>query len=197
MTAKDYIELKQKEWAKKEDFALVNDERYAKDYNDNLFEKTLYGKIKEQFETADGNELNGKMAALYSSSALGVNVFQYFYKLLEQGNKEEANKILYALKVSKDENIEIKSKGICFEQKLHIKDISTPNIDVVIKTTNDKVFAIESKFREPYYYTPSNYIQKKYYDNKDIWNKLTKTKKYIDELEKLDKLIAKEGKNAK
>ena len=141
----------------------------------------MYDKIKEQFETADGNELNGKMAALYSSSALGVNAFQYFYKLLEQGNKEEANKILYALGVSRDKDIEIKS--ISFEQKLHIKDISTPNIDVVIKTTNDKVFAIESKFREPYYYTPSNYIQKKYYDDKDIWNKLEKTKEYIDELD--------------
>ena len=181
MTAKDYIELKQKEWAKREDFALVNDERYAKDYNDNLFEKTLYGKIKEQFETADGNELNGKMAALYSSSALGVNVFQYFYKLLEQGNKEKANKILHALGVSRDKDIEIKS--ISFEQKLHIGNISTPNIDIIITTTNNKVFAIESKFREPYYYTPSNYIQKKYYDNNDIWNKLTETKKYIDELD--------------
>lgn len=182
MTAKDYIELKQKQWAIREkDIALTNENRYTKVYNDNLFEKTLYGKIKEQFETADGNELNGKMAALYSSSALGVNVFQYFYKLLEQGNKEEANKILYALGVSRDKDIEIKS--ISFEQKLHIGNISTPNIDIIITTTNNKVFAIESKFREPYYYTPSNYIQKKYYDNNDIWNKLTETKKYIDELD--------------
>lgn len=183
MTAKDYIELKQKQWAirRKKDIALTNENRYTKVYNDNLFEKTLYGKIKEQFETADGNELNGKMAALYSSSALGVNVFQYFYKLLEQGNKEEANKILYALGVSRDKDIEIKS--ISFEQKLHIGNISTPNIDIIITTTNNKVFAIESKFREPYYYTPSNYIQKKYYDNNDIWNKLEKTKEYIDELD--------------
>ena len=181
MTAKDYIELKQKQWAIREkDIALTNENRYTNVYNDNLFEKTLDGKIKEQFETADGNELNGKMAALYSSSAIGVNVFQYFYKLLKQGNKEEANKILYALGVSRDKDIEIKS--ISFEQKLHIGNISTPNIDIIITTTNNKVFAIESKFREPYYYTPSNYIQKKYYDNKDIWNKLTKTKEYIDKL---------------
>lgn len=183
MTAKDYIELKQKQWAirRKKDIALTNEDRYTKVYNDNLFEKTLYGKIKEQFETADGNELNGKMAALYSSSALGVNVFQYFYKLLEQGNKEEANKILYALGVSRDKDIEIKS--ISFEQKLHIGNISTPNIDIIITTTNNKVFAIESKFREPYYYTLSNYLQKKYYDNNDIWNKLEKTKEYIDKLD--------------
>lgn len=182
MTAKDYIELKQKEWAKR-NITLGNDKRYAKTYTKNLF-KSLDKEIEEQFKNADGGELNGeecKMAALYSSSALGVNVFQYFYKLLEQGNKEEANKILYALGVSQDKDIEIKS--ISFEQKLHIGNISTPNIDIIITTTNNKVFAIESKFREPYYYTPSNYIQKKYYDNKDIWNKLTKTKKYIDELD--------------
>ena len=74
MTAKDYIELKQKQWAIREkDIALTNENRYTNVYNDNLFEKTLDGKIKEQFETADGNELNGKMAALYSSSAIGVN----------------------------------------------------------------------------------------------------------------------------
>jgi hypothetical protein len=182
MTAKDYIELKQKEWAKR-NITLGNDKRYAKTYTENLF-KSLDKEIKEQFKNADGGELNGeecKMAALYSSSALGVNVFQYFYKLLEQGNKEEANKILYALGVSRDKDIEIKS--ISFEQKLHIGNISTPNIDIIITTTNNKVFAIESKFREPYYYTPSNYIQKKYYDNNDIWNKLEKTKEYIDELD--------------
>lgn len=182
MTAKDYIELKQKEWAKR-NITLGNDKRYAKTYTENLF-KSLDKEIEEQFKNADGGELNGeecKMAALYSSSALGVNVFQYFYKLLEQGNKEEANKILYALGVSRDKDIEIKS--ISFEQKLHIGNISTPNIDIIITTTNNKVFAIESKFREPYYYTPSNYIQKKYYDNNDIWNKLEKTKEYIDELD--------------
>ena len=182
MTAKDYIELKQKEWAKR-NITLGNDKRYAKTYTENLF-KSLDKEIEEQFKNADGGELNGeecKMAALYSSSALGVNVFQYFYKLLEQGNKEEAKKILYALGVAEDPNIEI--NDLSFEQKLHISNISTPNIDVIITTTNNKVFAIESKFREPYYYTPSNYIQKKYYDNNDIWNKLEKTKEYIDELD--------------
>ena len=201
MTAKDYIELKQKEWAKRYTYidkeniedkkniekklSLTNDDRYTKTYNENLFEP-LDEKIENLFKNADGGELNGeecKMAAVYSSSAICVNVFQYFYLLQKEGKKEEAKKILYALEVAEDPKIEIKDENILFEQKLHISDISTPNIDVIIKTTNNKVFAIESKFREPYYYTPSNYIQEKYYKTNEIWNKLKNIKKNIDELE--------------
>ena len=82
MTAKDYIELKQKEWAKrytyidkeniKKELSLTNDDRYTKTYNENLFEP-LEKKIEEQFKNADGGELNGeecKMAAVCSSSAI-------------------------------------------------------------------------------------------------------------------------------
>ena len=199
MTAKDYIELKQKEWAKRYTYidkeniedkkniekklSLTNDDRYTKTYNENLFEP-LDEKIENQFKNADGGELNGeecKMAAVYSSSAICVNVFQYFYLLQKEDKKEEAKKILYSLGVSRDKIIKIKE--IAFEQKLQISNISTPNIDVIIKTNNDKVFAIESKFREPFYYTPTNYIQEKYYKTNDIWNRLENIKKYIDKFE--------------
>lgn len=183
MTAKDYIELKQKEWAKRKGVTFANDKRYTKTYNENLFEP-LAEKIENQFKNADGRELNGeecKMAAVYSSSAICVNVFQYFYLLQKEGKKEEAKKILYSLGVSRDKIIKIKE--IAFEQKLQISNISTPNIDVIIKTNNDKVFAIESKFREPFYYTPTNYIQEKYYKTNDIWNRLENIKKYIDKFE--------------
>ena len=204
MTTKDYIELKQKEWAKRKKITHINDDRYTKTYNENLF-KPLDERIKNQFKNADGGELNGekcKMAAVYSSSAICVNVFQYFYTLKEKRNQEEAKKILYALGVSKDPNIEIES--ISFEEKLHISNISTPNIDVIITTKNKKVFAIESKFCEPYYYTPSNYIQEKYYNtnNINIWKKLEKIKKIIridseenKEIEIPTKIYQKENKN--
>lgn len=193
MTAKDYIELKQKKWAKKEAITLVNKDRYTEKYKDNLFKRTLNENIFKQFKQASGNEIKEdgicNMAAVYSSSALCVNVFQYFYLLWKKKNQKETEKILYALEVlTQDEDIKIEE--ITFEHKFEIPNISKnypPNIDVVIKT-KDKIFAIESKFREPYYYTPTNKIQEAYY-NENIWpDCLLKTKKYINTEDNYDKV---------
>jgi hypothetical protein len=51
--------------------------------DDNLFEPLL-SEVKGNFEEADGGELSGKpckMQAVHSSSALGVNIFQYWKRI--------------------------------------------------------------------------------------------------------------------
>jgi hypothetical protein len=83
-----YILTKQTEWAKNRGLNLigskVNHGRlvYTKDLDDNLFQPLLPD-VRKSFSEGDGGELGfagfpGKMQAIHSSSALGVNVFQYW-----------------------------------------------------------------------------------------------------------------------
>ncbi len=82
ISGKEFITQKQINWALSKGKELVKGKHYIKnyDYTNNLFED-LIDEVRESFEKADGNELkemNGnppKMAAVYSSSALVVNVF--------------------------------------------------------------------------------------------------------------------------
>ena len=120
MNGFDYILTKQIAWANRNKIKLVGREitkgrqAYTKTLNENLFEPLL-PQTKTEIEKGDGGELkndvshSAKMCAVHSSSAICVNVLQYWK------NKTISN-IAYALGLCRKEN---KSpKGISFEQKI-------------------------------------------------------------------------------
>lgn len=143
----------------------TDDVHYLESYGLNLFQP-LCPNSHEAFSQGDGGELkdktakNGryipaKMKSLLSSSALAVNIFEYWHQRLSKG--EDVEPLLQALKSLGYDLKEIKS--IHFEKQFPIidtKDASLrddfpkdPNIDIVIEGL-DFVLAIESKFTEPY-----------------------------------------------
>ena len=89
MNAIEYIQTKQQIWAQRKGICLVGSkgERGEKNYtttlNDNLY-RPLTPVVKQAFLKGDGKELKPdgeklpKMQAIHSSSALAVNVFQYW-----------------------------------------------------------------------------------------------------------------------
>jgi hypothetical protein len=89
MNAYNYIVEKQIQWALNHGIELDGSKgekgrrTYTRELNQNLF-RSLSPLATEQFEKGDGNEINGedgnpsKMQAVHSSSALGVNIFQYW-----------------------------------------------------------------------------------------------------------------------
>ena len=88
MKAYEYIISKQIQWAMNRDILLIGSKvtrgrpAHTLDLRKNLFEP-LNSDIRKSFEQGDGNEINGnpcKMQAVHSSSALGVNVFQYWQR---------------------------------------------------------------------------------------------------------------------
>ena len=88
MNAREYILSKQIQWAHRNNIVLIGSKNnkgrkaYTQKLDDNLFEP-LMPEVKSDFEDADGGELSGnpcKMQAVHSSSALGVNIFQYWKK---------------------------------------------------------------------------------------------------------------------
>jgi hypothetical protein len=191
----DLILDQQKEWAK--DKTLVSgkiidgeeceDKNYLETIEDNLFPidetKGLRSENIDAYNKGGGSETKTithrpKMSALHSSSALVVNLFQYW-------QNQEINKtpLLIALGLVND-NDKVGDVKIKFEEKLQIKYVKfgTPNLDVMIEF-GDKIIAIESKFTEPYIdgSNKNSEIQDSY-TKKSLW-------KEIPNIEKLAQVI--------
>jgi len=177
MNAIEYIQTKQQIWAKSQGINLIGSKGdrgkkiYTTALNENLF-LPMNSTVKQAFDEGDGNELNqhegfpAKMQALHSSSALAVNVFQYWMT-------KKNSIIASACGLSKKDNTSPKS--ISFEKKFEInKNFKfSPNIDVVIENSNNfnfKVFAIECKFTEPYSTMGHTGLKEKYISLESIWN---------------------------
>jgi hypothetical protein len=158
LSAHEYIIEKQVQWAKNRGFTLIGSEcdrglpRYTPVLSLNLF-APLLDSVQESFEHGNGSELackgdhQAKMQAVHSSSALSVNVFQYW-------EEKHQVPVIASLCGFCDEG-DVFSEKIVFESKNYIKGVrgAPPHLDVVIHNSEGspfKCFAIESKFTEPY-----------------------------------------------
>lgn len=180
MTALEFIKLKQKSWAERKGFILLpgtianedGDKIYFDDYNKNLYAK-LSEDNKNAYNKGSGGEIRdttkrAPMKAAFSSSAIVVNLFQYW---------QEKNNISPLLEALGFKNNKVEKKGIVFEfeSKNPIKGIGgyPPHLDVVI-TTDTNNFAIESKFTEPYNNESdkNSEIQDSYIKKETLWENL-------------------------
>ena len=198
MDGLEFIKLKQQSWAKRQGLGLVcgtisgNGERnYLNSLRDNLFEE-LSQENSEYYHSGDGNETEdtknrlAKMKALYSSSALVLNLFQYWQGkdaapiLAACGlwhRSSEPAQLLKQVGSPSFQVIDIPAKPleveIKFEQQFEIsKDKSlfphAPNLDVFIHLGLPDI-AIEAKFAEPYRDKPQG-LSKKYIEGTSFWN---------------------------
>ena len=191
-----YLILKQQEnWAngKKLVSGKIIDGKESKDKNyletieDNIFPvdntKGLTPKNIKAYNKGGGSETKTithrpKMSALHSSSALVVNLFQYWQE------KKDITPLLKALKLEiGNNNNKIGGNAIGFEEILQIKYMDgnkgknvrggKPNIDVVIEF-GDKIIAIESKFTEPYINESdkNSKMQDSYIEKESLWREI-------------------------
>jgi hypothetical protein len=171
MKAYEYILAKQIAWAQNNNINLVGSKTgrgrlaYAKFLKDNLFEDLLPQTMKE-LQEGDGCELKGdppKIAAVHSSSALAVNMFQYWQRV------GAVPTIAAACGLCTNST----PCRIRFEQKFQIcpEFRYAPNIDVVIETngkTRFKVYGVECKFSEAY--RGHSGLDPKYLNLMEIWD---------------------------
>lgn len=193
MNAYEYIVSKQVLWAKNRGIKLVGSkgERGRKTYvdkncrDDNLFEP-LEPSVEADIRNGDGHELDGdypKINALHSSSALGVNIFQYWKKI------NQVPKIAVACSFCSKDNL--CSIDIKFEKKYPIKKEfeTSPNIDVVIENTPGSKFAdfaVECKFSEAYSPRQHAGLDQKYIKVKEIWNSLSNLRGFAETISPAD-----------
>lgn len=182
MNGLKYIQAKQQNWAKRKGLELfggtipnAGEKNYLNSITENLFNQQLSEQTKNNFDEGDGSETKdsntrlAKMKALHSSSALPVNVFQYW-------QNKDTYPIAYACKLcAKREAAENFSeiKRISFEQKFEISTDKnlfprSPNLDVVLENSKKGIYAIESKFTEPYYKTPKG-LSERYTADDSFW----------------------------
>lgn len=157
MNGFDYILTKQISWADRNNVRLVGSEitkgrlAYTENLDKNLFEPLL-PETRTEIEKGDGGELKGdsahsaKMCAVHSSSAIGVNVLQYW-------KNKNIPDLAYALGLCRKDNKS--ANEIHFERKFKIsaKFQFDPNIDsVILNSENEKIkaFGIECKYSEAY-----------------------------------------------
>ena len=185
MKAIDIIKARQLEWAKRKGLGLKEKyPLYCKCIDCNIY-GGLNEEVRKQFENGNGNELKdgrwpAKMKALFSSSALCVNLFQYFTEKKERDNVNMLE-LLHALNLV-DVNNNSEKISIQFEEKFKT-GISTPNIDLTIRIGEKKLLAFESKFTEPYnssHRSSSNYLTESYYKNEKIWKNVEKLYKKLE-----------------
>ncbi len=170
MNGLNYIKIKQIYWAKRHGLKLSGSKGekglpiYTEKLEDNLFE-SLTKSTQTQFESGDGGEIYdsansvAKMKALHSSSAIAVNIFQYWDK------KNKVYQVAHACGLCNKGNQA--AERIKFEEKFSISKLFQfgPNIDVVIENNakgQHKIFAIECKFSEAYGSYKHNGIDPKY-----------------------------------
>ena len=172
-----YIIAKQSEWATNHGIKLIGSKgtrgrpTYTPTLDENLFQPLL-SDVRDSFSAGDGGELGdsklpGKIQAVHSSSALGVNIFQYWKSI------SEVSVIAAACGLCrKGSDV---SFDIHFEEKFPINDSFGfhPNIDVVIHNKSAakfQRFAIECKFSEAYGGRKHGGLKKKYLECHDVWD---------------------------
>lgn len=182
MDASEQIIAKQLEWAHNQGLRLTGSrgsrgrKAYTTNLQNNLFQSlNIHSRI--ELEEGDGGELKStekwpaKIQALHSSSALGINVFDYW--------RGSADLSIISSSCGLSRRSRSFTGDIRFEQKLPIDSRFrySPNIDVVILPASGtyKCFAIECKFTEAYSGRGHGGLDGKYLENEQIWQGLPAT----------------------
>ncbi|MBM4085178.1 MAG: hypothetical protein FJ272_10350 [Planctomycetes bacterium] len=185
MDTRSFIIQRQIHWAKrhgiplspaKSDPTQVGDDHvltrglraYTKDLRSNLFEP-LSRNARVAFSRGDGDEMEDKMRAVHSSSALGVNLFHYWH---QRGLLADLANVL-----------EIPSpriSGGAFEEKRPVMTNPDrkvfprdPNLDFVFTYSDGGTLevAVECKFTEPFGQKHDG-LKQAYLDQESLWKSI-------------------------
>ncbi len=189
MKGLQYVIARQSEWAKNKGIELIGSKvtrgrpTYTPTLDENLFQPLL-SDVRDSFSAGDGGELGnskmpGKMQAVHSSSALGVNIFQYWKSI-------SAVPVIAAVCGLCRSGSDV-SVAIHFEEKFPINDSFGyhPNIDAVIHnrtTAKFQRFAIECKFSEAYGGRKHGGLSNKYLECTGIWDDIPELHRFAERI---------------
>jgi hypothetical protein len=162
-------------WAARHGVKYDND-GYTLSLNENLY-LPLLPVTEEEFKRGKGDELGssdkrGKMRALHSSSALAINVFQYW-------RTRNVDNIARACGAPQG------MTEMRFEQ-IHPTPLGgvPPHLDVEFRGSGLKPVAIEAKFTEPYHRHIKRTINDSYFSHAGLWAQLPRCEKLARRIRK-------------
>jgi len=160
----DYISNRQLRWAAQ---ANIPVEAYTRTVEANIFGGELHTDTRSEYARGKGRELHGArahMKALYSSSALVVNVFDYWRR---------QNRIQDIAMCCRAEGT---VTGMEFEKTHPIRGVKGPPPHLDVEFAGPVPLAVESKFTETYRRTTRRPLAKTrldaYLRHDDIWHDL-------------------------
>jgi hypothetical protein len=174
MKSQDYIIEHQDQWAKRNHIQTTN--RSTREYRpyvlrleNNLFEKLPSTSPRlAEYGNAAGQELREKMLALHSSSAIAVNVFEYWR------DKKQLQALASVLPYpdSKIIEMELEAKLPIMERPKENGFPRDPHLDVLFKCSpeQNKLIGVECKFATDAY--SGGYkkpMEERYHDNAKLW----------------------------
>ena len=161
----DIIKARQQAWAQRSGRALDQD-GYCACADDNMFQP-LSGDARNDFERGGGGALGtpdsrGKIQAVHSSSALACNWFDYW--------RDRDFGVLSTA-------FEVPDPFVTLRLEAHVPTGmrgADANLDVLLTTADGSLFAIESKFTEPYTPAAAKSVLKSQYfaQNRSRWTEV-------------------------
>lgn len=159
----------QRTWADRLKKKYDNKTDVVDDLQENLFVKRLSDLSRHEFEAGLGNELGseekpGHMYSLHSSSALVVNIFEWW----RQNNR--VNEIAKACNASYEMN------QMKYEKTFPtpISGKHPPHLDVEFRDSDSNILVIESKFTEIYSERSDKKHSPRYLKTDGLWDKIPK-----------------------
>lgn len=179
LTACNLILSQQQTWARQRGI-VFDDDSYTLSLNDNFFSH-LSPETKKEFKSGKGTELGdghsrGKMQALHSSSALVVNVFEYW-------RSHNIDTIARACGAPSG------MSEMRFEQT-HPTPLGgiPPHLDIEFRGVGGiRPVAIESKFTELYNRKTKRKIRDRYLSRKGLWEQLPRCEMLIRRIREEEK----------
>lgn len=169
-TAYESICNQQKSWACRRGIRFDND-GYTLSLYHNLF-LPLLPEVRREFEAGKGDELGGvgmrgKMQALHSSSALVVNIFQYWVNRNISDIASACGASQGMTRMHFERTYPTTLGGI------------PPHLDIEFSADSLKPLVIESKFTETYHRHTKRAIKDKYLNVPGLWTGLTECEKLV------------------
>lgn len=187
MNSYQYILRKLRAWAQRNDIQLqaANGEHGEPNYThfvgENIFGGAIHEAVAAAYAAGAGGELNGeipRMSALHSSSALAVNLFQYWVVNGDIGTLAQLLQV-------PNQNI----LGAQFEDTFPVVEDpelhglqNPPHLDFAFRYRNGGRIGIECKLSEPYRDYPHPPLSQAYLDLPDAWNDLPASQALAEQL---------------
>jgi hypothetical protein len=179
LAAYKFILNQQKTWARQRGIKF-DDDGYTLSLNSNLFSPIL-PETKKEFQSGRGGEFGeggsrGKMQALHSSSAIVVNIFDYWRNRNIETIAQCCGMPLGMTQMQFEKTYPTPLGGI------------PPHLDIEFRGgIGIKPVAVESKFTELYHRKTKRKIKDKYLNYRDLWAQLPRCKSLIRRIREEEK----------
>jgi hypothetical protein len=162
---------------------------YVRALEDNLFEP-LSDRVKQQFIAGAGGELdapdghNGNMYAVHSSSALCVNLFHHWSRLLQTASSNSDSSIQLLLAACGLPALPVSSIDFEVPNVVNPRFTVAPHLDVQISFADDrwKCAGIEAKFCEPYGDRKPSGLMPVYLKQRALWQYWPRLRAFAESL---------------